>query len=300
MKLWCYGVDKGNWGQSIAHAAKLRGIDASVFHNLSDNIKAGDYVFMRIPQWEPECSFAKKIAGELSKRGCIMIPDMETIWCYEDKVMQSRLYGEWLPKTFVLDKQDSWEEAEAIADILGYPFLSKSKEASASANVRIIRTKQEANNEFDKAMTTGIDIKVGKGRIDKQIGYLIWQRFCPNNQSDYRVVITGRHMMMLQRDNKPGTPFASGSGVNRPVNEIGPKEKAVLDKARAFFDKFDLRWNGIDLVYDSADQDWKVLETTLGWSQSAYQDCQYFGTHYKGEDMFELFVNELQQGVFDG
>lgn len=301
--IWCYGVDKGKWGQQIVQTAADRGMDARLFdENVDPDVfREGDYVFMRLPQWEPELTVGKYLASEIFKRGVRFIPDFFTLMSYEDKLMQARAYWDWMPKTHVIEGPCSLGESIIAVNNLGVPFVSKSKEASASANVRLIRTPEEAAKEFMTVMKgDGLDIKIGKGRLGKQKGYLIWQRFCDGNECDYRAVITGRHIMLLRRFNKPGTPFASGSGHNEPVKEIDSLSlQRVLGTARAFFDRFNLKWNGIDLVYDPAYDEWKILETTLGWSQAAYQDCVYFGTDYRGADIFKVLLDEIAAGVFD-
>lgn len=300
MKLWCYGVDRGNWGQQIVQAADARGIDACLFTALLDEIKAGDYVFMRIPQWQPDLDTGKSIAVALQKRGCIMIPDLFTIMSYEDKVKQTQAYFDWMPKTHLIQGPCSLGDGLRAVRGLGLPFISKSREASASTNVRLIKSSEEAAKEFVAVMAAdGIDIRIGNGRTGKQKGYLIWQKFCTNNDCDYRAVITGRHVMLLRRFNAHGTPFASGSGRNEPVNDLDtPLLVRMYGTAIDFFREYNLKWNGIDLVYDRDDEKWKILETTLGWSQAAYAECTYIGTDYKGKQIFELFLDELEQGVF--
>jgi glutathione synthase/RimK-type ligase-like ATP-grasp enzyme len=300
MTLWCYVADRGNWGQQIIQMAIARGLDARPFTEPSDDIRRGDYVFMRIPQWQPELDVGKTIATTLYQRGCIMIPDMFTIRAYEDKAMQTRAYFNWMPETRLIHGPYSIREAITAVHELGLPFVSKSREASASTNVRLIKTLEEATKEFDTVMNSvGLDIRIGKGRTGKQKGYLIWQKFCAGNDCDYRAVVTGRHVMLLRRFNKHGTPFASGSGRNEPVNYLDtPELVRMYGKALEFFYENDLKWNGIDLVCDKDDNEWKVLETTLGWSQAAYAECLYIGTAYRGRQIFELFLDELEQGVF--
>ena len=310
MKLWCYGVDKGEWGQQLAAEACECDIDAHVFTDYSPEMRKGDYVFMRVPQWEPELSHAKKLARYLIDKGLVLIPDLFTVYAYEDKMMQSLAYADWMPETFVLRAgEDSWPDAVFAIHQLGLPFLSKSKEASSSANVRMIDTVDKARNEWELAMKgQGLCIKIGKGRTGRQIGYLLWQKFCPGNEGDLRVCINGNYMLLLERDNAPNSFFASGSGSNRPVNDPTPRQQDALRVARDFFTVHGLKWNGIDLVFDYDINEWKILETTLDWSASAYEDCLYFGanypklaitsTEYRGRDTWRLFCEQLKEGVF--
>lgn len=299
MRLWCYGVDPGGWGQQLFAEARNRGIDAHMFVEPVPEMRRGDYAFMRLPQWEPELGVGKVHARELYDRGVILIPDFFTIMCYEDKLMQTQAYFNWMPSTAVIREGESLRDALQAADSLGYPFLSKSRKGSSSVNVRMVKSPEEAKLEYEMAMHGGgISMRTGKGRSDGQKGYLIWQKFCKGNSGDLRVCVNGRHVLMLERDNAHGVPFASGSGKNRPVNDPDDFQICALNKAQEFFLEYNLQWNGIDLVYDYDERDWKVLETTLGWSAKAYEDCTYFGTGYKGRDVWKLFLDELEAGVF--
>jgi glutathione synthase/RimK-type ligase-like ATP-grasp enzyme len=290
----------GRWGQQLEQVAIRRGHEAYLFNGVPLQYDHGDYVFMRIPQWEPELRKGKACAKAIQEMGGKLIPDYFTIASYEDKVMQTRAYSAWMPKTFIIDETDNWRMAANMARELNFPFISKSKEASSSVNCRIIRNMAEAREEYHKAILgDGIDTKVGKGRLGKQVGYLLWQKFLPNNPCDYRVLRVGRRMCMLQRDNAPGTPFASGSGSNRPINDPNIDEMLALRTASQFFEENELKWNGIDLVYDWDEKDWKVLETTLGWSMAAYLGCHFFGTERKGREIFDLLIDEIEAGVFE-
>lgn len=299
MTLWCYSVDAGNWGQQLALEATIQGIDAQLFSAPVPEMREGDYAFMRIPQWEPECSLGKQHAKELYDRGLILVPDYFTVYSYEDKLTQTKAYLSWMPKTFMLSPHDTIGEALRMGDELGYPFISKSDRGSSSVNVRLIHTPEEAANEYNAVMDgEGLSMRIGKGRTAKQKDYLIWQKFCGGNDGDLRVCVNGEFYLMLERDNAHGSPFASGSGKNRPVNNPDDFQICALNKAQEFFVEHDLRWNGIDLVYDYDECDWKILETTLGWSAKAYEDCMYFGTSYRGRDVWALFCDQLKRGVF--
>lgn len=298
MKLWCYNVDHGRWAE-LLHAEALRqGVEAYLFTKPDDRMRKGDYVFMRIPQWQPELDHGKAVASHLHARGLILIPDYFTCVSYEDKEIQTIAYGDWMPQTYLLRRDWTVREAVTTADGLGYPFISKSREASSSVNVRLITSQEDAVREYELAMGEGIVTKIGKGRTGLQKDYLIWQKFCKNNPGDLRACINGRHLLLLERDNRPGAPFASGSGKNRPVNNPTEFQHGALAKAQEFFSFHGLKWNGIDLVFDYDTQEWKVLETTLGWSQSAYADCEYFGTQWRGEDIWKVLLHEIQEGVF--
>lgn len=298
MKLWCYGVDHGMWGQQLCEIANRNGLDAQMFTKPVSKMKEGDYAFMRIPQSPDLIEEGKQVARELDSRGLKLIPNMFSILCYEDKIMQFKAHGPYMPRTILLTPEDTVRDAQRATDELGFPFVSKSREGSSSINVRLIHDRAEALNEYHTVMLGG-GIHLPGGKVQK--GYLIWQRFCDNNPCDYRVCVNGNYLLMLQRDNAHGRPFASGSGKNRPVNEPDEFQTGALEKAREFFTEYDLKWCGIDLVYEHDGEDggsWRVLETTLGWSLRAYEDCHYFGTGLTGKDVWELLVEQIKHGVF--
>lgn len=295
MKLWCYGVDHGKWGQQLCEIANRNGLSAQVFTEPLDEMKAGDYAFMRIPQDHRLAVYGKEHAKELFHRGLNLIPDLFSIACYEDKFMQVQAHSPFMPETKLLLPTDTVRDAQRATESLGFPFVSKSKEGSSSINVRLVHDMTEALTEYNLAMLGG-GIHLPGGKVQKD--YLIWQKFCRKNPGDYRVCINGNYLLMLQRDNAHGRPFASGSGKNRPVNNPDEFQTGALKKARQFFEEYDLKWCGIDLVYDYDASSWRVLETTLGWSLGAYEDCVYFGTDYKGKHIWELLVEQIKQGVF--
>jgi len=300
MTLWCYIGDPAGWGRALYKQAIEDGISARLFSEYSREMRPDDYAFFRIPQWESECSAAKKLATSLHNHGLILIPDHFTCLSYEDKLKQAQAYSSWMPSTALFARNCHPAGANQWSADVGFPFVSKSKEGSASVNVRLVKTVEEMEREWDATMHgDGINIRVNAGHTGKQREYLIWQQFMPGNVCDYRVCINGKHLLMLQRDNAHGSPFASGSGRNRPVNEPTNHQTAALLKAQEFFDTYNLKWGGIDLVYDHDLQEWVLLEMTLGWSLKPYENCVYFGTGaWRGKDIWKVLVHGIKNGVF--
>ena len=295
--------DRGGWGRALSAEAHARGWQRSVFADLDDILLPSEplgYAFLRIDQTAAQQEKDKDLAVVLNSRGFTLIPDIDVCLTYEDKLAQAERYAQWMPKTLVLR-----DEASAINAIeygvFDYPFISKSRTGSASKNVRMILNKEQALREIDAAFHAGLSAPHRLGEIT-QHGYLIWQEFLPGNAYDYRVVVTGTRHMILQRHNKPGTVFASGSGINNPV-ELTDEVISALAFAELFFSKNNMKWGGIDIVQDhSVDgpfRKWRVLETTLGWSQSAYAKCKYYGTGLHGADIWKVLCNEIEEGVFE-
>lgn len=299
MTLWCYADDPADWGRELYKEAIESGVDARLFTEYTREMRTDDYVFIRIPQWEPDCFSAKKLATSLHNHGLILIPNHFTCRSYEDKMMQAQAYSSWMPPTALFFRGCCASGVKPWVEDVGFPFVSKSREGSSSVNVRLLNTVEEVDAEWNATMHgDGISIRVGGGRTGKQREYLIWQQFMPDNKCDYRVCVNGGKMLMLQRDNAHGSPFASGSGRNRPVNEPTAHERGALRKARDFFNAFNLKWCGVDLVFNSIEDEWVILETTLGWSLRPYEDCVYFGTKWHGRDIWKVLLHGLENGEF--
>lgn len=299
IKLWCLD-DKGGWGRDLYTEASSRGQrwDPYMFDSiLTPNCKGADYVFMRINQGGVRMHQELALAHYLFHKSQKLIPCFHDLLMYESKIKQVRAYAKWMPETHLIF---SLKDADKLIGQLGYPFVSKSSTGSASCNVRLLTSKEEALKEAEAVFGDGLTAphKLGE-KIQR--GYLIWQEFLPGNEYDYRVCKIGNTMMMLRRFNKPGTYFASGSGKNEPVNELDPESASALEFAGRFFKETGTKWCGIDLVERKygGQNEWRLLETTIGWSQKAYHDCVFFGTPYKGHEIWKLTCDCIEQGVFN-
>lgn len=310
MKIWCL-LDSGGWGRDLCQAAQARGLAAELFSmqpSAIERMQAGDYAFLRLAQDATRLAHEKQFLCAIHERGVKMIPDLTTCEVYEDKLKQSDMYADWLPETSILTtKMDAYVHLEQVS----YPFLSKSRTGSASRNVRIITDRKAAELEIEFAFGPGLD---APHRLGEQVqrGYLLWQELLPGNDYDYRVVIVGRYLMCLKRFNKPGTLFASGSGINEPAILGDIEVQEVLEIADRFFSFHGIRFGGIDLVKDYRKEcdtwdTWRILETTLGWSQKAYERCQFVvkwpdaydvERRYFGKDIWTVLLNEIEAGVF--
>jgi hypothetical protein len=293
MNLFCLD-DRGGWGRELEKEAKTRGWNVRLFTAADYSFVDNGIVFMRMAQEADRLAIEKPIMSELSKRNTILIPDIKSGLMYEDKYQQSLAYNKWMPTTCVIDDRNT---AENLMGKLSYPFLSKSRTGSASRNVRMIYNADEARQEIDAAFGTGLSAPHKMGELTQR-GYLIWQKFLPDNKYDYRVVATGGQIMVLQRWNRKDVPFASGSGINNPA-DWSPEVEEVVKFSRSFLDEEKILWTGLDLVCDKEAESWRILETTLGWSAAAYANCQYYGTPYFGKDIWKVLCNEIEKGVFN-
>jgi hypothetical protein len=294
MNLWCLD-DIGGWGRDLHAEATRRGWTARLFRCAADVDVFDGYAFMRVNQTPPRIRIEKATAEGLHVTPLVLIPDITQLRLYDDKLAQSIAFSNWMPPTLVFRSLDNAQRLASFAvDSLGLPFVSKSSEGSASHNVRLIRTGEEAVRELAAAFGPhGI-----QARYSVQHGYVIWQKFLPGNDYDYRVVAVGRQRLILRRHNRDDVPFASGSGRCQPVTTLDAETSDVLEAANEFFAGAQTKWCGIDLVRDLDTRAWKVLETTLGWKQPAYAGCAFIGTSFMGADIWRVLCDEIDAGVF--
>jgi len=291
MRLWVLD-DIGGWGKALALAANRPGWSVQLGGKLPYD---PCHAFLRINQGGVRMDQEKALLRQLVSKDFKTIPSLEDGEMYENKLAQTIAYGAFMPRTHVIRGP---ELAHSYVGNLGYPFLSKSSTGSASCNVRLIKDAASARREI--AEVFGDYGMKAPHRLGEQLqrDYLIWQEFLPGNAYDYRVCKIGRPLMILRRGNRDDLPFASGSGKTEAIVELDAETKAVYDASAEFFHHTGTNWCGIDLVKDLQGK-WKVLETTIGWSQKAYANCTFFGpTKRKGAEIFDLTCDELEAGVW--
>lgn len=289
--------DSGKWGLALKTEAINRGWKSRLINSTEDMINSDAVFFARVAQnivqREREIPIIKKAADI----GAIMIPDIDLLLEYESKILQTQRYKEWMPRTHYL--KNTGDAIKAL-DEYSYPFVSKSSTGSASINVRLIQNKDHALAEIKTAFSDGGLVTSHKLGEKSQKGYLLWQELLKENVYDYRACIIGDKVMLLRRWNRPEVPFASGSGITEPITKLNEETAEVLDFAFRFFKNYDMEWCGIDIVKDPETQEWRMLETTIGWKQSAYSDCVFFdragnNTVTCGKDIWKVFCDYIRR-----
>ncbi len=307
-RLWCLDEEhvRVRWGRAIHARAVARGWDCHLFTR-ADEIRPGrGYVFMRIEQWPPGLHRHKALAKEIHDEHpeLRIIPDMDQIGWYEDKIAQARDLMPWMPRTRVLFDIG---EAEGAIRALGLPLISKASDGSSCANVRVVRTHEEALAEARAVFEgDGIPIRIDGDAGARQTGYLLWQRFLAGNDHIYRVGVCGRLKWMFREGNRPGTPLASGSGLYTPIDELGGETRDVFDAADAFCRATGQKWCGLDYAKDPDTGEWKVLETTLAWGMvdpHSTMGCTLFDeqgqpTGRRGDALWDALLDEIEAGAF--
>lgn len=269
-------------------AAGRAGVGCKLF-NTADEVPAGERAFVRLDQQAEQRALSKGMVASLAARGVITLPTAEEAQWYDDKLAQLAVIGHHMPRTLLL--KDTNTAVDSMRR-MSLPFVSKAREGAASANVRLIRTAREAEEEIKLAFTAGISISGNR----RQKGYLLWQDFVAGNECDYRVCVVGERYFGLVRQNRADLPFASGSGNFRPLTLSDERERVAFAKAVALTKELGTQLMAYDLVFDAHRP--LVLEMSSSWKPYAYALCPAFDEAGKptgeyGGEMFDWIVRAL-------
>jgi glutathione synthase/RimK-type ligase-like ATP-grasp enzyme len=227
--------------------------------------------------------FAYKIIRAIETTGKLVYPSSETCWHYDDKVAQKYLLeaiGAPLVPTYVF--YNLGDALEWIEDAT-FPKVFKLKSGAGSQNVRLVRTKEEAvrlaiksfrrgfntfagyfsdtstklkktkkkKNYFEKLLRmpyTISNLRTLKHLHGKQIGYVYFQDFLPNNMYDTRITVIRDKAFGFIRYNRNNDFRASGSG-NIETRKEYIDEKAVTI-AHEIAHNINMDSVALDFLYD--------------------------------------------------
>lgn len=193
--------------------------------------------------------FARQLTLSLEKMGKKVFPNVNTAWHHDDKVGQKYLLeciDAPIVKTYVFYSK---KEAEDWINSTIFPKVFKLRGGAGSVNVKLIRTKQQAQSFINIAFGKGFlqinswdrlkerfwvlkrdkNLKAAKfvikgiGRLflpmdlvkfsHREKGYIYFQDFLSDNAYDTRLVVVGGRCFGIRRYNRNNDFRASGSGL---------------------------------------------------------------------------------------
>jgi glutathione synthase/RimK-type ligase-like ATP-grasp enzyme len=276
--------------------------------------------------------FAKQLIFSLEQGGKKIFPDYKTCWHFDDKVGQKYLLesiGAPVVPSYVFYTK---REAMQWIDKTTFPKVFKLRGGAGSANVRIVRTANQARGLVNKAFGRGFSqfdrvgyfmdriakyhsgkdslfgVLKGFGRLFintefaklhcPEKGYIYFQDFLPNNLYDIRVIVIDGRAFAIKRMVRKNDFRASGSG-----NILYAKEHFSPDIIKLAFqltDKLQSQCAAYDFVYDAGGNP-LVLEVSYGFSIACYDPCVGFwdnslefhpGPFIPQDWMVEALINE--------
>jgi glutathione synthase/RimK-type ligase-like ATP-grasp enzyme len=270
--------------------AQLQGCNALMWHFSQSNSK--------------DIIIAKQIMFALEHVDFKVFPDFKTAWHFDDKVAQKYLFeainAPMVPSYAFYDKSQAIDWVSKT----NYPKVFKLRGGAGSANVKLARNKQQAlkliNIAFGKGFsqyegwtnlkerlrkyrqgkTTLKDVGKGIVRlgyqpyyskiIGRERGYVYFQEFMPNNNSDTRIILIDNKAFALKRMVRKGDFRASGSGEFHYSKEVFD-ERCV----RIAFEtnkKINSQCIAYDFVFDLNNNP-LIVEISYGFAPSGYRDC---------------------------
>eukprot|EP01093_Parvamoeba_rugata_P002138 TRINITY_DN126_c0_g1_i3.p2 TRINITY_DN126_c0_g1~~TRINITY_DN126_c0_g1_i3.p2 ORF type:complete len:339 (+),score=69.91 TRINITY_DN126_c0_g1_i3:1100-2116(+) len=277
---------------------------------------------------------SKRILFALEHAGIKVFPDFKTGWHFDDKVAQKYLFealgAPTVPSYVFYDKKI----AQQWIDSTCFPKVFKLKGGAGAANVKLVYNTKQAKKLVNQAFGKGFSqfdgisyvtdayqkYRSGQksffsalkacGRLlikpkfaklqPKEQGYIYFQDFIPNNDSDLRVIIVDNKAFAVKRMVRKGDFRASGSGV-----KVYEKERIDINCIKIAFEvnkQLKSQSAAFDFIWDNNDKPY-LVELSYGFAIDFYDPCPGYwdetlqwheGTFNPQEWMLKNFVKNIQ------
>jgi glutathione synthase/RimK-type ligase-like ATP-grasp enzyme len=277
---------------------------------------------------------ARDVLNSVEKMGISVFPNFNTSWYFEDKIAQKYLMesidADFVKSWTFFDKQ----KAISFLHDYRYPIVAKLRRGAGSHNVKLITSYNEAhkyvNRMFGKGynpvpsntnfMTSrirktsqqGISVLIKKlierpkkfiernksaSLFPPEKGYVYFQEFLPNNNTDLRIAIVGNRAWGFYRGTRKNDFRASGSGIIIYDKEI-PLD--VIEKSFEYTKKLGTQSLCFDYVKDNSGV-YRVVEICYGYigkaiyNSNGYWDSNlafHAGHFYPEEAILKDFLPE--------
>lgn len=251
--------------------------------------------------------FARQLTFSLEKQEKVIFPNSKTCWHYDDKVGQKYLLeaiGAPLIPTYIFYDKHS---ALKWVDTISFPKVFKLSVGSGANNVQLVNDQNDAKRLISKAFGKGfsqfdrsanVKDKYKAWKRDRslaklssllksfvrffvpteleelsgrEVGYIYFQEFIPDNKFDIRVVTTGNRAFALKRFCREDDFRASGSGIIEYKKE--QIDERCVKIALEISKKLDVQSMAYDFVFDSNNTP-LIVEMSYTYSMKAYDNCE--------------------------
>jgi glutathione synthase/RimK-type ligase-like ATP-grasp enzyme len=272
--------------------------------NIIEQLSGCDALMWHFSQNSPKAIlFAKQLIYSLETCGKKVFPNFHTCWHFDDKVGQKYLLetiSAPLVSTWVFyNKNEAFEWAEKT----GFPKVFKLRSGASSQNVRLVKTRQQAIKLISKSFGHGFpaydpadslkerwrlyrldktnfrDLLEGVARFaipppyakvrGHERGYIYFQEFIADNDSDVRVIVIGDKAFAIKRMVRENDFRASGSGNILYDRSLFDENTIRLSFTMAR--KLKVQCVAFDFVYQGNQP--LVVEISYGFSPAGYFSC---------------------------
>lgn len=251
-------------------------------------------------------NFARQLIMSVEKMGISVFPNFDTCWHFDDKIGQKYLLESLeLP---LVPSYVFYNKKEAIAWLskAEYPLVFKLRGGAGSYNVKFVKNFSSALHLVHKMFNKGIPLIDKKSFIterwinykrkkdfgsfilfikgcvkficpinnikllQRQKGYVYFQKFIANNTFDDRIIIIGDKAIKIRRFNRQNDFRASGSGMfsTEPHNI----DLNTIELAFKINEKLDMQACAVDIIYHYDKP--LIAEVSYGFAiGSPYDDC---------------------------
>jgi len=276
--------------------------------------------------------FAKQLLFSVEQAGKVVFPNFNTGWHFDDKLGQKYLLESInapIVPTFVFYSK---KEAKDWIDNTSFPKVFKLRGGAGSTNVKLVKNKKEAITLVDRAFGKGFDsydkwgnlkevfrfYRLGKQSFrnllesirrlfystqfakmhGKEKGYVLFQKFIPDNNFDIRVITIGNKAFALKRLVRENDFRASGSGFIKYE-----KEEIDINCIKIAFNtskKLKTQCLAYDFVFDEKKNP-LIVEINYGYAHKSYDLCPGYwdinlnwheGKFKSTQWILELILNE--------
>jgi glutathione synthase/RimK-type ligase-like ATP-grasp enzyme len=251
-----------------------------------------------------DSKFAKQLLYSIELSGKRVFPDYHTVWHFDDKVGQKYLLEALKVPLAPVFVSYSKKEAVRWAKQTEFPKVFKLRNGAGSDNVRLVRTEKKAVRLINRAFGRGFrqyenwnNLKeryrkyhegqsnlwnVIKGVIrfiypteyarltGREMGYVYFQDFIPDNDHDIRVVVIGGRAFAIKRMVRKGDFRASGSGYIVYGKDNFNQETIQL--AFSISQKLQCQCMTYDFVHHNGKP--FLVEISYGFAQEGYDSCE--------------------------
>lgn len=299
-----------NWCQRWIEYCTINGIDYKIVDPFADDVietlsDCDAFMWHYQNSLFPDRLIAKELLYSIEHSGKIVFPNFQTNWFFDDKVGQKYLMESMdlplVPTTLFFDKKTAkqWIKTKA-----SFPLVFKLRNGAASINVKLLKSKNEANRMINKAFGCGFasfdkvaylkekirHTKIGKDRlgiikgiyrlfitpkgyrkIQREVNYIYFQQFMPKNDCDIRVIVVGDKAFAFKRLNRDGDFRASGSG--NFVYDKNQIDERCVKIAFESNDKIKSQCIAFDFIFDKNQQP-LIVEISYGFVMKVYDKCE--------------------------
>ncbi len=249
---------------------------------------------------------ARHVIASIEKMNIRVFPDIKTCWHFDDKIAQKYLLESIrapLVPTYIF-----YEKGKAMEWInrAKFPKVFKLRCGAGSQNVRLVKTRKEANKLCNIAFGKGFTAKSGyfgdyrtkikktkglkqfleklrhmpkriknrsklKRTLPKEQGYIYFQDFLADNSFDTRITVIGKSAFGFTRDTRTNDFRASGSGsIHYDLNRIDKRcVKIAFDTA----ERLKTQSLALDFCFDQSHKP-NIIEISYCYQSKAVYDCR--------------------------